>query len=244
MRRSTIPRVLLTTAVLLVAAASVSSRASAQDASDSAAYLALIRTPLAALPLPLDASITGEHARGVAYRFRYGLMSFDTHEYTHNFGVGVEFPVGGAVVGATVGYHWPNCNGVCESNVMASVELSERLLAIPLGRGDDAGAFDIGVHAAVGFGTLTDTTLWSGRVAVPVSLVPGKGGVRFVPWVAPGVGVGAVRAGKSEAGLQFTFGAGLGLLAGDRFRADAGIDRVFLKGGNWLVGVGLSVLAR
>ncbi|HEX6533921.1 MAG TPA: hypothetical protein VF041_04945 [Gemmatimonadaceae bacterium] len=216
-------------------------RAQGQDASDSAAYMALIRTPLAALPMRFDESITGERPARTAFRVRYGLMSFDEHEYTHNFGVGLDVPLRGAVLGFDVGYHWPNCNGVCESNVMASAGVSERLVAISLGRGESGGTVNVGLHAAAGFGAMTDTTLWSGLLSLPVSLVPRGASLRFVPWVAPGVGVGVVRTGSSEAGLQLTFGAGVGMLIGSRVRADVGVNRVFLKDGNWLVGGGFSV---
>lgn len=216
-------------------------RAQRQDASDSAAYLALIRTPLAALPMRFDASMTGERPTRPAFRVRYGLMSFDEHEYTHNFGIGVDVPLERAVLGFDVGYHWPNCNGICKSNVMASAGLSERLVSIPLGQGEGAGAVNFGLQAAAGFGSMTDTTLWSGLLSLPVSLVPRGASLRFVPWVAPGLGVGAVRAASNEAGLQFTFGAGVGMLIGSRVRADVGVNRVFLKDGNWLVGGGLSV---
>lgn len=232
-------RARLATAAALAAAFALPRAAAAQrqDQSDSAAYLALIRTPLAAVPQPLDVSITGVHPGGPSYRLSYGLMSFDTHEYTHNFDLGVDLPVGGATVGLSVGYHWPNCNGVCSSNVMASAGVSERLASVTLGSTSESATLNIGLRTAAGFGTLTDTTMFSGLMSVPLSITPQSMSVQLVPWIAPGIGVGLVRqSGSTDAGLQFVLGAGLGVLS-HGFRAGLGVNRVFLKDGNWLVGL-------
>jgi len=214
----------------------------AQDASDSAAYRALTQTPSAALPSPFDVGITGEAPRGVGVRVRYGIMSFDTHEYTHDFGVGVEIPIGRASLSLTGGYYWPNCtDSACHSHVMAGVGLSQSLVAIPLGQSDDRGSFTVGLLTEAGFARPGDTTLVAGEASLPLGLVPSKRNLRFVPYVSPGVGVGLVRDGSgTEAGLQFTFNAGVGLLTAGGFAANVGISRVFLSGGNWLVGVGLA----
>ena len=219
--------------------------ARAQDASDSAAYRALTQTPAGALGPLFDVSVTGERAQKVSVHVRYGLMSFDSHEYTHDFGLSVVVPVGGVSLSATGGYYWPNCtDNACDSHVMGALGLAENLVAIPTGRGDQRATFDIGLTAQVGFANPHDTTLVSGSVSLPVSLVPAPRGLRLVPYVAPGVGVGLVKPDSgTEAGLQFQFAAGVGLLARD-FTANLALSRVFLKGGNWLVGVGLSIGGR
>src|SRR5690349_13551340 len=67
--------------------------AAAQDASDSAAYRALTQTPPAAFALSLGPAITGRRGSGPAVSGRYGLMSFRTNDYIHNFGLGVDGPV-------------------------------------------------------------------------------------------------------------------------------------------------------
>ncbi len=217
----------------------------AQDASDSAAYLALTQTPLGGLPPVFDLGVTGERARTVAVRTRYGLMSLDTHEYTHNFGVGLDIPVGSVSVGLTAGYHWPDCRDEpCHGHLMASLGLSENLVAVPLGARDASGTFAIGLDAELGVAGPGDSTVLAGKAVIPFALVPGKRDLRFVPYVAPGLGVGLVRADSTEAGLLFTFGAGVGLILPHELRLNAGIQRVFLRGGNWLVGVDLAIGGR
>jgi len=216
--------------------------AAAQDASDSAAYRALTQTPAGALGPLLDASVTGERARAPSVHVRYGIMSFDSHEYTHDFGLSVVFPVGSASLSVTGGYYWPNCtDNACNSHVMGSVGVSQNLVAIPTGRGDQRATFDVGLTAQLGYAKPSDTTLVAGSVMVPVSLVPAPRGLRLAPYVAPGVGVGLVKPDSgTEAGLQFMFAAGVGMLA-HGFTANVALSRVFLPGGNWLVGVGISV---
>ncbi|HEY7878631.1 MAG TPA: hypothetical protein VIC55_10420 [Gemmatimonadaceae bacterium] len=217
--------------------------ACAQDSSDSAAYHALTQTPIAALAPLFDISVTGgeQQARSVAVHARYGIMSFDSHEYTHDFGLSVVVPVGSASLSATGGYYFPNCTDhACRSHVMGSVGLSQNLAVIGLGRRSDGASMDIGLTSQIGFAHPSDTTLISGAVSLPVSLVPSPRGLRLVPYISPGVGVGVIRPDSgTEAGLQFLFAAGVGLLA-HGFTATVALSRVFLPGGNWLVGVGLS----
>ncbi|HEY7894241.1 MAG TPA: hypothetical protein VIC24_05030 [Gemmatimonadaceae bacterium] len=216
-----------------------------QDSSDSAAYRALTQTPAGALGPLFDVSVTGERARSLTVHARYGIMSFDSHEYTHDFGVSVVLPVGSAELSATGGYYWPNCtDNACNSHIMASVGVAQNLVAIPTGRGSERATFDVGLTAQLGFANPSDTTLVSGAISLPVSLVPAPRGLRLVPYVAPGVGVGLIRPDSgTEAGLQFMFAAGVGMLA-PGFTANVALSRVFLNGGNWLVGVGFSVGGR
>lgn len=213
-----------------------------QDSSDSAAYRALTQTPAGALGPLFDVSVTGVRARSFTVHARYGIMSFDSHEYTHDFGVSAVLPVGSAELSATGGYYWPNCtDNACNSHVMASVGVAQNLVAIATGRGEKRASFDVGLTGQLGFANPNDTTLLSGAISLPVSLVPSPRGLRLVPYVAPGVGVGVIRPDSgTEAGLQFMFAAGVGMLA-HGFTANVALSRVFLSGGNWLVGVGLSV---
>lgn len=227
---------------LAVCAVVICPAARGQDASDSAAYRALTQTPAGALGPLFDVSVTGERARSASVEVRYGIMSFDSHEYTHDFGLSVVVPVGSASLSATGGYYWPNCtDNACDSHIMASLGIAQNLVAIPIGRGDQRATFDMGLTSQLGFARPSDTTLVSGSVSLPVSLVPAPRGLRLVPYVAPGVGVGLVSPDSgTEAGLQFMFAAGVGMLA-HGFKANVALSRVFLKGGNWLVGVGIAI---
>ena len=228
--------------LVVLAAACLTRAAAAQDPSDSATYMALTRTPLAALPAALDVGITGQRARGVSFRARYGIMSYDTHEYIHDFGLGLDFPVGRSTVGLTAGYHWNRCNGTCSSHFMASAGLSRNLLEASLGAGEHAAGLGVGLQTQLGFARPGDTTLVAGKIALPVALVPSSGTLRFVPYVSPGLGLGLARQnGSTEAGLLFVFDAGLGVMTAGGFSASLGVSRAFLKGGNWLVGLDLAV---
>ena len=215
--------------------------AAAQDASDSAAYRALTQTPLGALPSLLDVGVSGTRTSAVSFHARYGVMSFDDREYVHNFGVSVGIPAGSASIGLTAGYYWPNCNGRCSGHSMFSASVSQNLVSVGLGSGTGAGAFNIGLNGEMGYAR-QNVTLLSGQLDLPVSLTPASRSLRLVPYIAPGLGVGAVRDDSgTEAGLLFTFGAGLGLVTSRGFTATAGIRRAFLSTGNWLAGVGIAL---
>lgn len=147
---------------LAVCAAVICPAARGQDASDSAAYRALTQTPSGALGPLFDVSVTGERARSASVAVRYGIMSFDSHEYTHDFGLSVVVPVGSASVSATGGYYWPNCtDNACNSHIMASLGVAQNLVAIPTGRGDQRATFDVGLTAQLGYAKPSDTTLVS-----------------------------------------------------------------------------------
>lgn len=213
----------------------------AQDASDSAAYRALTQTPPSALPMPMDVSITGVGDRtGVSVR--YGIMSFDNREYVHNFGIGLTVPVGSSTLGVTGGYYWPNCNGRCEGHGMFGVNYSQNLVRIPLGEGTGSGGMlNIGSAWEAGYAK-QNATLVSGRLSIPISLVPAQRSVTVIPYIAPGVGGGLVHDDSgTEVGLLFTLGAGIGLRTTHGFTAHAGISRAFLSTGNWLAGVGITI---
>lgn len=218
----------------------VSTAASAQDASDSAAYRALTQTPPGALPMVVDVGVSGLRDR-LGIQLRYGIMSFDNREYIHNFGVGLTIPVGSASVGFTGGYYWPNCNGRCTGHAMFSGSASQNLLRLPLGKGPGSGTFNVGLAAEAGYAK-QEATLVSGKLSLPVSLVPSSGSLKLIPYIAPGLGGGLVRDDNgNEIGLLFTFGAGLGVRTSSGFTATAGISRAFLSTGNWLAGLGITI---
>jgi hypothetical protein len=215
-------------------------RLAAQDASDSAAYRAITQTPPGGLPMPLDVSITGDRDR-TGVRLRYGIMSFDNREYVHDFGVGLSIPLGSSTLGITGGYYWPDCNGRCEGHGMVGVNFSQNLLRIPLGSGSGSGSFNIGSGWEVGYAK-QNATLVSGRLSIPISLVPTRHAVTVIPYIAPGVAGGLVKDDTgTEVGLLFTFGAGIGLRTSRGFSAHAGISRAFLSTGNWLAGAGITI---
>lgn len=233
------PRLLSASIAIAVGLASVRSLP-AQDASDSAAYRALSQTPPNGLPMPMDVSITGDRDR-VGVSLRYGIMSFDNREYVHDFGVGLTIPLGGTTLGITGGYYWPDCNGSCEGHGMFGVNFGQNLVRIPLGEGAGSGSLNIGSAWEAGYAK-RNATLVSGRLSIPISLVPTRHSVTVIPYVAPGVGGGLVKDDTgTEIGLLFTLGAGIGLRTSRGFTAHAGISRAFLSTGNWLAGAGITI---
>lgn len=212
----------------------------AQDATDSAAYLALTRTPLAALAPPPDPALAPLR-RGIGFDVRYGLQSYTDDAYIQNLAIGADIPVGQGRLGIVVGRWAAACGSGCRGHFMASVAFRDNIFTAALGRPDSRGSVSLGLEVAAGYARPTEGTLLSGSASVPVALVPGSGAVRFFPFITPGLGVGSAPQPKGrEAGLLPTLAAGVGVLTGDgRFGVDVGLHRAFLKGGNWLAGVGI-----
>jgi hypothetical protein len=227
-------------AVLFAIAAAVimPAAASGQDAGDWATYRALTHTPLGAFTSPFNVGITGLRASSIAWRARYGMMTYDRSGTVQTFGLTVAIPIWDASLGLTAGYFRPSCRrGNCGNHLMASASVSERLVGIPIGRGDASGAFNIGFQGTLGVAK-NGSTYASAHAEFPLSLVPTKRALRFVPYVAPGVGLGLERAKTTESGLLFTIGAGLGLITNADIQMSVGIRRVFMTSrDNWLVGV-------
>lgn len=235
-------RTLITSLPIALAIAGVcfTTAASAQDASDSAAYRALTQTPPGALPMAMDVGVSGLRDRS-GVLVRYGIMSFDNREYVHNFGIGLTIPLGSSSLGITGGYYWPNCNGSCTGHAMFSASMSQNLLRVPLGSGPGSGAFNVGLGWEAGYAR-QNATLVSGKLSLPVSLVPAGRALTLIPYIAPGLGGGLVKDDTgTEVGLLFTFGAGVGLRTARGFTATAGVSRAFLSTGNWLAGVGITI---
>ena len=190
--------------------------------------------------MTLNVAVTGLRDRpGV--QLRYGIMSYDNREYVHNFGVGLTIPVGSSSIGLTGGYYWPNCNGHCTGHAMFSAGMSQNLLRVPLASGPGSGAFNVGLDWEAGYAKQS-ATLVSGKLSLPVSLIPSGRSLTLIPYLAPGLGGGLVKDDSgTEVGLLFTLGAGVGLRSSRGFAATAAVSRAFLSTGNWLAGVGITI---
>jgi hypothetical protein len=229
--------------LLLLLAVGPPGALAAQDESDSTAYRALTESPLNAFSPVLGPSLIPRRRSGVALHARYGLMSFRSEDFIHNFGVGADLPVAAGRLGITAGYYGPACSQHdCPGHFMASAEFEQGLASVALGRPDQSGSLNVGIRVGLGLGVPEDATLVSGILSVPVALVPRSQSTRIFPFLAPGVGVGVVdRESGTDAGMLPMFSAGVGLVAvEERVGVLAGINRAFLKGGNWLAGVSLT----
>lgn len=235
-------RATLTATILLGLASAASARA--QDASDFAAYQALTQTPPGGLVTPLGASILGSDNARWGLHAGYGIMSIgDGDEYVHSFGVGGDLTLPAGRIGLTVGAWLPDCDVEdCPGHFMAALSFGERLVEAALGRPSNSASLNVGIDVAAAIGTPKDTTLFAASASLPISLVTAGSGLRLVPYLAPGFGTGLVRDDDgTEAGLRALFSAGVGVLGLARgIAVNAAIHRVFLRDGNWLVGVGFS----
>jgi hypothetical protein len=235
-------RVTLNVAILLGLATAGPARA--QDASDSAAYRALTQTPLAALVNPLGVSILGPESGRWNLHARYGLMSIgDGTEYVHSFGLGGDFKLGSGRIGLTAGGWLPDCDERdCPGHFMAAVSFGERLLEAALGRPSGTASLNVGIDVGASIGKPDDATLFATSASLPISLVTSSSGLRLVPYLAPGFGTGLVDdEGEVEAGLRALLSAGVGVTGLVRgVSANAAVQRVFMRDGNWLVGIGVT----
>jgi hypothetical protein len=234
-----------TTAASLLAAVALSLTpvmALGQDEGEWATYRTLVETPVGAFPSPFNVGITGLRAQTLEWRARYGMMTYAGEQHVYSFGLSVAAPVHDVALGFTAGYVRATCDsGGCGDHFMASASISESLVRIPLGRGDEGGTANVGFHGTLGYAR-NGATLVSAHAELPLSLVPTKRSLRLVPYVAPGVGLGWARDSTTDAGMLFTFGAGLGLVMARGISASVGLRRVFVPGrDNWLVGVDLAM---
>src|SRR4051794_10377332 len=156
-------------------------RVAAQDATDSAAYLALTRTPLAALAPTPDVA-TAPLRRGIGVDLRYGLQSYTDDSYIHNFAVDLDIPVGRGRLGVTVGQWAAVCSSNCPGHLMAGVTYRNNLFTAALGRPDSRGSLSVGLELGAGYARPPEGVLVSGSASVPIALAPGGGSVRLFPF--------------------------------------------------------------
>jgi hypothetical protein len=224
---------------LALALTSLCSALEAQDESDSTAYRALTETPLEAFSPVVGPALIGGRGTGLSIHGRYGLMSFRSEDFIHNVGISADLPVAAGRLGGTAGYYGPSCAlDDCPGHFMASIDFEQILLSVALGRPDQSGSLNLGLDVGLGLGLPDDTSLLSGAASLPITLVPHMTSARIFPFIAPGLGVGLV---DGEAGMLPTFATGVGLLAfEDQVGVIAGVNRAFLRGGNWLAGVSVT----
>ena len=237
-------RVPLAIGLPLLSLALLGRPAAAQDSSAVAAYRALSQTPPGALAASAGSlSVLGSGPRSWSVHLRFGLMSFDNDEYVYNFGVGGDVRVGSGRLGLVVGAYTPDCkDDQCPGHFMGALTFSERIAGVQVGRAESRATLTVGMDASAALGTPADATLYAGAVSLPISFASDTSGFRLIPYIAPGLGTGLVTEnGGTDAGIRATFGAGITLTGAARgLDFTAGVQRIFLQGGNWLVGTGLS----
>lgn len=208
----------------------------AQSEADYWAYVALTLTPTGAFAPLATAARVGTRATG-AVSLRYGQISEDDNPL-HNIGITADFNAGNGRVGITAGTR--ACEG-CQTLIMVGVDWTTPLVQ----RSMADGRFGMGLTTAIGAGIPTwseaDAVLLSASLGVPLSVVAGTtDGLRVVPFVTPGLGLGMVTGEASETGVRFMLGAGVGLITPAGLGVTVGFQKVFIDEGPTVVGLSVT----
>jgi hypothetical protein len=82
----------------------------------------------------------------------------------------------------------------------------------------------------------------SGALAAPFTLVTGRdGGTRVIPYVTPAIGIGTVTADVDVGGSRAMLGAGIAIITGGGVGVSAGFQKVFIDGGDTVIGLAISL---
>lgn len=237
-------------AVLVVFAAglAVAPAVQAQSVNDAAAYLALIFTPVGALPPVLTAPMLDRPMTSFDLAVRYGHISF-TGASANAFDGRLGIPVNRSVViGVNAGYQGFSCDApnTCDGHFIGGANVQGKLTTVPLGSYADAARITIGLDGEIGMGHRSGTTLAAITGGLPIALVSGPPTLRVAPFLTPGFGWGRVSgSGNSESGTRFLLGGGVmfqSLTTG--FGATVGFQKAFIQNGNTMFGVGLIIGAK
>lgn len=207
---------------------------------DVAAYFALATTPTGGFPPIASAARTGERAGG-SLSLRYGRISVEDDDAVNNIGVTGDFGAGAGRLGLTAGA--ATCSG-CDPVIMLGMDWTTPLLRRPT----SDGSLDLGLTAAVGAGIPTaddaDGFALSGSLGLPLSMIAGDPArLRVIPYVTPAVGFGALTGDGGASDVRVMLGGGIGVAASG-FGVSAGVQKVFVDGGDAVFGVSLTIGGR
>ena len=218
----------------------VAGRARAQNDGDVAAYVALIFTPVGGFAPRAGGALPEAGTGGVS--LRYGRLSYEDGDATHMFGASGDVSAGSGRLGFTGGV--ATCDG-CDAIIMVGADWTTPLVR----RTSPSGTFGVGVTTAIGAGFSTeedaDGIALSGSLGLPLSLVAGNtDGLRAVPFVTPGIGFGTLTGDGGDSGVRPMLGAGIGIIAANGFGLSAGVQKVFIEGGEPVFGLTLTIGGR
>jgi hypothetical protein len=208
----------------------------AQDSGDVAAYLALLFTPVGALPPQVTPAMAGLTQTRTRARVQYGRVGdLDAN----NLGFGLDFGRDRGSAGLTLGVGFRDCDG-CDEVVMVGAHLEGVLGSKPISTSTPDVRLNVGLRGDVGFARADETTALSAVVGAPVSVSAPAGELRFVPFLTPGFGFGRVSNGDSDSGIRFLLGGGIGVVGAGGLMLDIAFQKVFIKHGDTQVGVGVA----
>lgn len=210
--------------------------ARAQDAGDVLAYIALLFTPVGALPPEVTPAMAGLTQTRTRARIQYGRVGdLDAN----NLGAGLDFSRGRGSAGLTLGVGFRDCDG-CDEIVMVGAHLDGVLGSRPLSTSTPDVRLNVGLRGDVGFARADDATALTLAVGAPVSISAPAGELRFVPFLTPAVGFGRLSDGDSESGVRFLLGGGVGLVGAGGLMLDIAFQKVFIDHGDTQVGIGVA----
>ncbi len=234
-------RLYLRAVIAILLSSSIAAAAEAQNDGDAAAYFAIVFTPVGALPPQLTPAMAGEPQTRTRFRAQYGRLSFSSAVAFNNVGVGLDFGRRRGSLGLTLGYGFEDCDAGCESVIMIGGHLEGMLASSSLGGADSDSRLTMGLRGDVGFGRADDLTALSAVLGVPLTIVIPSEGLRFAPFLTPGLGVGRLSDDDdADSGVRFTLGGGIGVLSASRIALFLGFQKVFIDGGDTQVGIGVT----
>jgi hypothetical protein len=227
--------------VSILPAALLARSTQAQSEGDAAAYLALTLTPIGAFAPVARASWLDGSASG-AFALRYGRLSYDDDDAIHNIGVGGDFGAGPGRLGITAGA--VTCSG-CDAILILGADWTTSLVR----RASTEQPIGVGMTIAGGAGIPTaegaDGMALSASVGLPMTMVAGNPtGFRVIPYVTPAIGFGTLTGEGGASGVRPMLAGGIGLLAANGVGLSAGLQKVFMEGGEAVLGLALTIGGR
>ena len=227
--------------VSILPAALLARSAQAQSEGDAAAYLALTLTPTGAFAPLAGASWLDDSARG-AFSLRYGRLSYDDDDSIHNIGVSADFGAGRSRVGITAGA--VTCSE-CDAILMFGADWTTSLVR----RASTERTVGVGMTIAGGAGIPTadgaDGMALSASVGLPITLVAGNpSGLRVIPYLTPAIGFGTLTGEGGASGVRPMLAGGIGFAAANGVGLSAGVQKVFIEGGEAVLGLALTIGGR
>jgi hypothetical protein len=218
-------------AILVVGLVSLTSRDAAAQPSekDIVAYAALNATPVGAhTPIMMP--------KANAFAFRYSRYAPPEGLEGNNNLAGSYFMKAGAnaLVGATLGYIMPGCDG-CEGIFNAGLDLSSTLWS-------STGGANVGMSGSFGWANDDGATALSAAIGVPLGFsVEQANKSTFSFFVQPAFGWGRLSEdGASESGTRPIVGAGAAWTAAGGWGVHAAFNKIIIEDGGNSFGVGFS----
>ena len=231
-----------TIACALALAAATARPAAAQDLHDFVAWAAMMSTPYGSLAPNVTRAMAGGTATSRnSFELRYGHWAFDGEsDAIHIGGIGARI----GAVGFTLGYE--GCSG-CDGNLIGGIDYEAMLARHELNAENGHSLFTVGLRPALGLGHSLggggSATELAATLDLPIAVsVPVGKTARMVPYVSPGFGVGAVRAGdETESGNRGALAFGVGLVdLAPGLGINLGWRKIFLADAPMTIGLGLS----